>query len=114
MTSGTERGGYPVHVPGAKSKRRTVSLPARQAQTIVELIRAAGRPLRANEIRCLRESGVSDAQRLVEIARQAVDVRLGRYQWRAFHTVRGATPDAKAYAFRPPSDYEFAVVLPAS
>jgi len=113
MTTGTEHGGYPAHVSAPKNKRRTVSLPARQAHAMVELVRAAGRPLRANELRCLRDAEVRDPERLVEIARKAIDVPLGRYQWRAFQTVRGATPESKAYAFRPPTDFEYAVVLPA-
>jgi hypothetical protein len=56
---------------------------------------------------------VRDPERLVEIARKTVDVPLGRYAWRCFHTVRGATPEAKAYAFRPPAEMSYAVVVPA-
>jgi hypothetical protein len=114
LTRTSEHGGYTAHVRVDGRKARKVPLPARQAHAIVELMRAGGRPMRASELRSLRDAEVRDPERLVEIARKAVDVPLGRYQWRAFHTVRGSTPDAKAYAFRPPPEMTFAVVLPAT
>lgn len=113
LTATSDGGGHPAHTR-ARGRRRTVSLPARQALALVELVRAAGRPLRAAELRSMREAEVRDPERLVEIARKAIDVPLGRYEWRSFHTVRGATPEAKAYAFRPPPDMTYAVVVPAA
>lgn len=114
LTATTGSGGHPASVREPGGAQRDVSLPPKQALAIVELVRARGRALRAAELRCMREAQVNTPERLVELARQAVDVRVARYAWRAFHTIKGATPEAKAYAFRPPVDMQYAVVTPAS
>ena len=38
--------------------------------------------------------------KVVERARRKLDVRLGRYRWRAIRTLAGATPEAKRAGIR--------------
>lgn len=53
-------------------------------------------------------------ERLVERARQKLNVRLGRYKWRAIQTLAGDTPEAKRWQFKPPEGMAWAVVLQPS
>jgi hypothetical protein len=55
---------------------------------------------------------VVHADKLIEKARQAVDVNLSRRAWRAFHTLRGSEPEAKRCQFRPAQWFRFAVIRP--
>jgi hypothetical protein len=79
-----------------------------QAAALIELIEP-GTALRPKE---LHSVGVVHADKLIEKARQAVDVNLSRRAWRAFHTLRGSEPEAKRFQFRPPPGFRFAVVRP--
>lgn len=49
----------------------------------------------------------------VEAARRAIDVNLGRYQWRAVQTLRGDERETKRYLFNPPDGFRFAIVRPS-
>lgn len=50
--------------------------------------------------------------KLIEGVREALDVKLGRFDWRAFHTIRGETAEKKRWLFRPPAELKFAVLIP--
>ncbi|MHB1587411.1 MAG: hypothetical protein ACYCRH_03400 [Acidiferrobacteraceae bacterium] len=74
----------------------------------------AGRPLRprGTEVgsRCLSDAA---AIKLFEKARGKVDVRLGRYQYRAFRLHKDATEQGlKAYEFSPPPSLRYCLILP--
>jgi hypothetical protein len=54
------------------------------------------------------------ACRLFEKARRKVDVRLGRYEYRAFRLHKNATnPTLKAFEFAPPDDLQYCLIVPA-
>lgn len=74
----------------------------------------AARPLRPRSTqvgsRCLSDAA---AIKLFEKARGKVDVRLGRYQYRAFRLHKDATdPGMKAYEFSPPPSLNYCLILP--
>lgn len=74
----------------------------------------AARPLRprSTEVgsRCLSDAA---AIKLFEKARGKVDVRLGRYQYRAFRLHKDATEHGlKAYEFSPPPSFHYCLILP--
>src|SRR5690606_42151746 len=79
-----------------------------EAQAIIELVRT-GRPLRAGEFDSLN---LNNMDRLVERARKKLDVRLGRYAWRAIHTLTGDSPEANRWQFRPDQLTRWAVLAP--
>jgi CheY-like chemotaxis protein len=84
------------------------------AWIVSELVRAR-KAVRADAMKRLRGGGNESAVRLVQKARQAVDVHLlvrgkaSRTEWRAFHTVgeKGAT----GFEFRPPEGMTWAVLV---
>jgi len=82
-----------------------------QAQAYAELMQA-GRPLRAEELRSVR--GMNHPEKLLEGARRVLDVRTSRYAWRATHLLRGDTPEAKRYWFRPPPSLRWALLQPVT
>lgn len=66
--------------------------------------------VRAAEIRAL--DGVNHPEKLIEAARRELDVKLGRYEWRSTELLRGDTPEAKRYWFRPPEGLRWALLRP--
>jgi|GEM_PF-2572467 len=50
--------------------------------------------------------------KLIEGVREALDVKLGRFGWRAFHTIRGETAEKTRWHFNPPATLKFAVLVP--
>ncbi len=84
------------------------------AWVVSELVRAR-RPVRADAMKRLRGGGNESAVRLVQKARQAVDVHLvaggkaSRTEWRAFHTV--GEKGGMGFEFRPPEGMTWAVVV---
>lgn len=76
------------------------------ASILVELIERR-QALGAGELPGLASHRSSEKQ--VEAARRAVDVKLGRYQWRALQLIRG---DVSRYLFAPPEGFRFAVIRP--
>ncbi|HEU4406812.1 MAG TPA: hypothetical protein VFS43_16210 [Polyangiaceae bacterium] len=87
-----------------------VELTRHEAEALAELVERAA-VTRAGELACLRAAGVHDAVRVVERARQKVDVRVARYAWRAFATI-GGRGDERAYHFAPPPGFRYACLLP--
>lgn len=73
----------------------------------------AARPLRprSTEVgsRCLSAAA---AIKLFEKARGKVDVRVGRYQYRAFRLHKDPTEGLKAYEFAPPPSLHYCLILP--
>jgi hypothetical protein len=78
------------------------------AQALVELA-TTGHALREGDFKTL---GVNDVERVVERARKKIDVRLGRYEWRAVHTLAGDVPEAKRLQFRPGEGVRWVLVVP--
>ena len=66
-------------------------------------------PLRPAEMESL---DVEQPCRLIERARAGADVRVGRYQWRSFHTLTELGERDKRYVFRPPAGFRYAVLRP--
>jgi hypothetical protein len=66
-------------------------------------------PLAPSELQFARDTGLFDAERLLERVRARIDTKRGRYEWTLLHTVRG---NPKRYLWRPPSSYSFAIILP--
>jgi hypothetical protein len=81
-----------------------------EAAALVELI-AARRPLDA---RYLAAVGVNDVAKIIERARRKIDVRRGRYNWRAIHTLAGDRSESKRWLFTPEAGLTFAVVRPTA
>lgn len=73
----------------------------------MELI-TTGRSLRAGDFKTV---AVNAVDKVVEHARRKLDVRLGRYEWRAIHTLKGATPEAKRWQFRGEAPGRWAVIV---
>ena len=86
------------------------TLTRQRASALIELIERR-QPLRAAELRAI--SAYGNPQKQFEAARREVDVRLGRYEWRAFKLIRGDTSQANRNVFSPPPDLTFAVMRPA-
>ena len=77
-----------------------------EAAALVELI-STRRALRAGDFASV---GVNAVDKVIERARSKVDVKQGRYKWRAIHTLAADTPEAKRWQFNPPRQLRFAVV----
>jgi hypothetical protein len=77
-----------------------------EAAALVELI-STRRALRAGDFASI---GVNAVDKVIERARSKVDVKEGRYKWRAIHTLAADTREAKRWQFNPPSALRFAVV----
>lgn len=76
------------------------------AAALVELIERRT-PLRPEQLRSI---DVASPLRVVERARQSADVRHGRYEWRAFHTLSSPGSKKKCFFFDPVSDIQFAAI----
>jgi hypothetical protein len=83
------------------------------AAILAELVQAK-KPIRADGLKRLRGGGHESAVRLVQKARQAVDVRKivrgkeSRTEWRAFHTL-GSKMGAE-FVFEPPAGMTYEVI----
>jgi hypothetical protein len=81
-----------------------------------ELVEAR-KAIRADGLKRLRGGGHESAVRLVQKARQAVDVRRivrgkeSRTEWRAFHTL--GTKMGTEFVFEPPAGMTYAVIVKA-
>jgi hypothetical protein len=82
------------------------ALTKHEAAAIVELI-SARKALRAGDFATV---AVNAVDKVVERARSKIDVKQGRYKWRAIHTLAADTPTAKRWQFNPPSEMRFAIV----
>ncbi len=85
-----------------------VALTKHEAAVIVELV-TTKRALRAGDF---QTTTVNAVERSVERARKKLDVRLGRYEWRAIHTLPGPTPEAKRWQFKPTEVLRWCVIQP--
>jgi hypothetical protein len=85
------------------------ALTKHEAAALVELI-STRKALRAGDFASV---GVNAIDKVVERARSKVDVKQGRYKWRAIHTLAADTPEAKRWQFNPPSEMRFAITFPA-
>jgi hypothetical protein len=81
-----------------------------EAAALVELVRTR-RALREGDFATVAVNAVA---KVVERGRRKVDVQLGRYEWRAFHTLRADTPEGKRGQFNPMGGARFAVVATAN
>jgi hypothetical protein len=84
------------------------ALTKHEAAALVELI-STRKALRAGDFASV---GVNAIDKVVERARSKVDVKQGRYKWRAIHTLAADTPEAKRWQFNPPAAARFAVLVP--
>lgn len=108
LTSPVNAGRHPT---GRRENGKYIeeSLTAVQAAAYAELM-TCGRPVRAPELRALR--GVNNPEKFIEAARVALDMKLGRYDWRSTKLLRGDSPAAKRYCFRPPEGLRWALLQP--
>lgn len=84
------------------------ALTKHEAAALVELI-STRKALRAGDFASV---GVNAIDKVVERARSKVDVKQGRYKWRAIHTLAADTPEAKRWQFNPRPGLRFAVTTP--
>lgn len=84
------------------------ALTKHEAAAIVELI-STRKALRAGDFGSI---SVNAIDKVVERARSKIDVKQGRYKWRAIHTLAADTPTAKRWQFNPPADLRYAVAQP--
>jgi hypothetical protein len=84
------------------------ALTKHEAAALVELI-STRKALRAGDFASV---GVNAIDKVVERARSKVDVKQGRYKWRAIHTLAADTPEAKRWQFNPPRELHYAIVQP--
>jgi hypothetical protein len=80
-----------------------------EAAVLVEIITTA-RALRAGDFTTIN---ASSTDKIIERARRKVDVRLGRYDWRAIHTVSTSTQEGKRWQFLPHDGMKWCVLFPA-
>lgn len=85
------------------------ALTKHEAAAIVELI-STRKALRAGDFATV---AVNAVDKVVERARSKIDVKQGRYKWRAIHTLAADTPEAKRWQFNPPPTLRFALAAPA-
>jgi hypothetical protein len=86
------------------------ALTKHEAAAIVELI-SSRKALRAGDFGSV---GVNAVGKVVERARSKIDVKQGRYKWRAIHTLAADTPAAKRWQFNPAPEFRFALAIPAA
>ncbi len=84
------------------------ALTKHEAAALVELI-SRRKALRAGDFATL---SVHAVDKVIERARSKVDVKQGRYKWRAIHTLAADTPEAKRWQFNPGPSLRFAVAMP--
>jgi hypothetical protein len=84
------------------------ALTKHEAAAIVELI-STRKALRAGDFGSLSLNAID---KVVERARSKIDVKQGRYKWRAIHTLAADTPEAKRWQFNPPPGFDFAAIFP--
>lgn len=109
MTSTMRAGRYKA---GHKSQNGTyvkTGLTYNEAIALVELIKNEGTAMLPKKISSL---DVLHPEKIIERARRRVDVKLSRYEWMCFHTMRYGNPDKKRYMFKPPPGYRYIVILP--
>lgn len=104
-----EAGRYRASRRDTQGSSEETALTFQQAHALIELVERR-KGLRAAELSALSAYGSPEKQ--VEAARRAVDVKLGRYQWRALHLLKGDEREANRYLFNPPEGFRFAVVRP--
>lgn len=98
----------------AGAKPRSSKLTPKERCILVDYIDAA-RPMRPYNTKtgttCLSRDA---ACRLFEKARRKADVRLGRYEYRAFLLHKNsADPRLKTFEFAPPDDLQYCLIVPA-
>jgi hypothetical protein len=60
----------------------------------------------------LKSVSVNHPDKLIEQARSELDLRFSRYAWRAIHTLRADSREAKRFHFNPPEGFRMAILLP--
>lgn len=103
LTDLGEGGRHRANKRNSAGKAESVLLSRNEALALVELVQA-GRSL---EPRDFRSVVVSHVVKLVERARNKIDIKHGRYTWRAIKTQRGT----KAFRFQPPATMKWLVVV---
>lgn len=86
------------------------SVTPQQGAAFAELMEAQ-RPLRPAQLKALH--GTLHPERQIEAARRALDGRLGRYEWRATKLIKGESPEAAQYWFKPPENLRWVLLRPA-
>lgn len=109
-TTATRGGSYPGLRRLEDGTVERVALTKHEAAVIVELV-TTGRALRAGDFKTLTVGAVD---KVVEHARRKLDVKFGRYEWRAIHTLQGASKEAKQWQFRPEGLGRWGVVVAKS
>ena len=96
-----------------------ITLSAAMAAIVAELV-TEGKAVHAKAMKAVRQCGITSPVRVIERARSMLDVttvnngKKSRRQWRAFRTINtvGGNDNTKQFAFNPPPDYLFAVIVP--
>jgi hypothetical protein len=113
-----ERGGFLAGRRDLRGNYKETYIPKLHADILVELIEGRKAAIRATALKCFQGKTIrlepDNAARLVQRARQAVDVhalvngRESKRSWRAIHTT--GEKNAPAFWFRPPGGMRWCVV----
>jgi hypothetical protein len=103
-----ERGGHRALRRDLQARSEETSLTRHEAAVLVELI-TTRRAMRSGDFPSVEVNALA---KVIERARRKVDVSLGRYAWRAIHTIASGLPEAKRWQFNPPEALCFALIVP--
>jgi hypothetical protein len=107
-TTTVDGGGYRGLRREDDSTVEEAALTKHEAAALVALI-STRKALRTGDFASV---GVNAVDKVVERARSKVDVKQGRYKWRAIHTLAADTPEAKRWQFNPGPGLRFALAMP--
>lgn len=108
LTRVVEGSRHPASKRTLSGARQTATLSRNEAEAAAELVCrkiSLGRGT-------FRNTSAQAPHKLLEGIREALDERLGRFEWRAFHTKRGDTAAQKQWQFSPPETLRYAVLVP--
>ena len=103
------RGKYSVSKRNEKGELETTLVSRTKVLAVVELAEL-GVPTIPSNLAAFREQNVEDPVRMLQRARESVDVRDGD-GWRAIHAVAGDRPGHQRYVWRVPPRVTFAMLI---
>jgi hypothetical protein len=108
LTCVVEGSRHPASKRMLSGARKTATLSRIEAEAAAELVQRKESLGKGD----FKSTSAQEPRKLLEGIREALDERLGRFRWRAFHTNRGDTPEQKRWQFKPPETLKYAVLVP--
>ncbi len=93
------------------------AVPKHGAHIVAEYVRCRGQALRPSDIPYVKVTKLRSCHKIIERVRRQLDMKIGggrRYSSRSIHTRPGETHEATRYAFDPPPDLTYSVIVPLS